>query len=81
VKVAALRLPLEGVAGRGGARLWTGCTPVSFAGLEANGLSLSASKLSACPLGGPLLAVDKGGWRAGIRLAGLDLNGRMGDRL
>lgn len=79
VKVAALRLPLEGVAGRGGARLWTGCTPVSFAGLEANGLSLSASKLSACPLGGPLLAVDKGGWRAGIRLAGLDLNGRMGD--
>jgi hypothetical protein len=44
----------------GGARLWTGCTPVSFAGLEANGLSLSASKLSACPLGGPLLAVDKG---------------------
>lgn len=79
VKVAALHLPLDGIADKGAARMWSGCVPVGFAGLEANGLSLTAGKVSACPLAGPLLAVDKGRWRAGMRLAGLDLNGRLGD--
>ncbi|NOW46594.1 hypothetical protein FHW96_002754 [Novosphingobium sp. SG751A] len=79
VKVAALRLPLDGVGDKGGARLWSSCVPLSFSGLDANGVSLSAGKVAACPLSGPLLALDRGGWRAGVRLAGLDLNGRLGD--
>ncbi|WDF73856.1 intermembrane phospholipid transport protein YdbH family protein [Novosphingobium sp. KACC 22771] len=79
VKVAGLRLPLDGVGGAQGARLWASCVPISFAGLEANGLNLSAGKVAACPLSGPVLVLDRGGWRAGVRLAGLDLNGRMGD--
>ncbi|WCT79009.1 intermembrane phospholipid transport protein YdbH family protein [Novosphingobium humi] len=79
VKVAGLHLPLDGTGGAQGARLWSSCTPITFAGLEAKGLSLSAGKLAACPITGPLLTLDRGGWRAGVRLAGLDLNGRMGD--
>ncbi|MCJ8159863.1 YdbH domain-containing protein [Sphingomonas sp. LaA6.9] len=81
-RVTGLTLPIDGRLGRGGAmQLNPGCTPLSFASLNAAGLALGANRMTLCPNEGPaLFAMNAAGrMSGGVRLAPTRLSGQLGD--
>jgi hypothetical protein len=56
-----LQFPVNGVFGRGAFAFGEGCTPVSFASLQAGGLRLGQTRLPFCPTARALLWRTPGG--------------------
>ena len=79
-RVTALRLPIQGRVGPGGAfAVGTGCEVVSFNYLQMSSFQLGPTRLPVCPIG-PALVYKRPGapvaWSA--RLSNPVLNGRLG---
>ena len=80
-RVQALRLPIQGHLGPGGAfAVGTACAVVSFDYLKMDALQLGKTQLPVCPIGPAILYKRDGGpVIANARLNGPVLNGRLGD--
>jgi hypothetical protein len=78
--VRALRLPIEGRLGPGGAfAVGTGCAVVSFQALQMSSLQLGPTRLPVCPIGPAIVYKRDGGpVMASARLNNAVLNGRLG---
>jgi hypothetical protein len=79
-RVRALRLPIEGRLGPGGAfAVGTGCAVVSFQALQMSSLQLGPTRLPVCPIGPAIVYKRDGGpVMASARLNNAVLNGRLG---
>ena len=79
-RVRALRLPIEGHLGPGGAfAVGTGCAVVSFDYLQMSSLQLGRTRLPVCPVGQAMVyKSDRGPVQFGARLSSPVLNGRLG---
>lgn len=79
-RVTALRLPIQGRLGPGGAfAVGTACAVVSFAYLEMSTLQLGPTRLPVCPLGPAIVYKRAGGpVITSARLNGPVLNGHLG---
>ena len=79
-RVTALRLPLEGRVGPGGAfAVGTGCAVVSFNYLQMSTVQLGPTRLPVCPVGPAIVYKHDGGSVvASARLNAPVLNGRLG---
>ena len=79
-RVAALRLPIQGHLGPGGAfAVGTACAVVSFNYLQMSSVQLGPTRLPVCPIGSALVYKRAGGpvlWSA--RLTNPMLSGRLG---
>ena len=80
-RVRALRLPIQGRLGPGGAfAVGTGCAVVSFNYLQLSTLQLGPTRLPVCPVGPAIVYKRDGGpVVASARLNGPVLNGRLGN--
>jgi hypothetical protein len=79
-RVRALRLPIHGHLGPGGAfAVGTGCAVVTFDYLQMSSLELGPTRLPVCPVGPAMVYKHDGGpVTASARLNGPVLNGRLG---
>ena len=79
-RVRALRLPIQGRLGPGGAfAVGTGCVVVSFDYLQMSTIQLGPTRLPVCPMGPAILYKRPGGpVVASARLNAPVLNGRLG---
>jgi len=79
-RVRALRLPIQGRLGPGGAfAIGTGCAVVSFDYLRLSTLQLGRTRLPVCPIGLAIVYKREGGpVIANGRLNGPELNGELG---
>ena len=79
-RVQALRLPIEGRIGHGGAFAFgTGCAVVSFNLFQMSTIQLGAARLPVCPIGPAIISKSPGGSvRTAARINGPVLNGRIG---
>jgi len=79
-RVKALRLPIQGHLGPGGAfAVGTGCAVVSFDYLQMSSLQLGRTRLPVCPVGPAMVYKRNGGpLLFGARLNAPVLNGRLG---
>ena len=79
--VRNLTLPVDGRLGtRGGVRINTGCTPVSFAGLKYESLVLQGTRLRLCPAnGGAMLRSGPEGFSFAAAVSSPRLGGRLGE--
>ncbi len=80
-RVSALRIPIDGRIGRGGAFAFgTSCAVVSFNSLSTGALQLGATRLPVCPVGPAIVSKRPGGpVLASARFAGPVLSGRLGN--
>ncbi len=80
-RVTALRLPIQGRLGPGGAfAVGTACAIVSFDYLKMSTLQLGPTRLPVCPIGPAIVYKHEGGpVIASARLDGPVLNGRLGN--
>ncbi|WP_196233133.1 intermembrane phospholipid transport protein YdbH family protein, partial [Sphingomonas segetis] len=79
-RVRALRLPIDGRLGPGGAfAVGTGCAVVSFQAFQMSSLQLGPTRLPVCPIGPAIVYKRDGGpVTASARISGPVLNGRLG---
>ncbi|MES2001441.1 MAG: YdbH domain-containing protein [Pseudomonadota bacterium] len=79
-RVKALRLPIEGRLGRGGAFAFgSSCAVVSFDYAQFGALALERTRLPVCPLGGSIIAKNgRGPLMTSARIGPTTLNGRLG---
>lgn len=79
-RVQALRVPINGRIGRGGAFAFgTTCGVVSFNYLKTGSLELGSTRLPICPIGSAIVSKEPGHpLLASARFSGPVLNGRLG---
>ena len=79
-RVQALRVPINGRIGRGGAFAFgTSCAVVSFNYLKTGSLQLGSTRLPICPIGPAIVSKQPGRpLLASARFSGPVLNGRLG---
>jgi translocation and assembly module TamB len=79
-RVQALRLPIDGLVGRGGSFAFgRSCEVVSFNSLQMDKFQFGAARLPVCPIGPAIFSKRPGGpVMASARFNGPVLNGRLG---